>query len=392
VVATLRAFLVRLEPFADPALALVVFGLSIQPLLTARDCGCDPAPDWGFVLVAAQCLPIAVRRRWPLPTTLVIGALTTWYGLSSLPDPPVEYAGLIALYTVAAHASKREARFAAGVAVVAIAISFTVDADHADYQDYTVVTATFATAYLLGESSRNRRDRAAELEERAAQLERTRVAEAETAVVAERNRIARELHDAVAHHVSVMVVQAEAGPVAVRRNPERAVEAFDTISVAGKQALTEMRQMLGVLKTERGLREPQPGVEEIPDLVAGAVAAGLDVELTAAAEPGGPLPLTLSLAAYRVVQESLTNCLRHAPSAHVVVKVEYGETVDIDILDDGSRGTPGRWKERSPDTGNGLVAMRERVGLVGGSLTIGPTSEGGWRVHAVLPRTIGSQV
>jgi signal transduction histidine kinase len=381
----LRALKKRLSPFADPALALLVFGLSIQPLLNARDCGCDAAPDWGFVLVAAQCIPLAFRRRWPLPTTLATGLLTTWYGLSALPDPPVAYAGLVALYTVAAHGSRRESRIAAGVAVVAIATSFVVDAGNADYQDYTVVTATFATAYLLGESSRNRRARAAELEERALQLERTRVAEAETAVVAERNRIARELHDAVAHHVSMMVVQAEAGPVAVNGQPDRAIDAFDAISVAGKQALAEMRQLLGVLKSdEGGPREPQPGIEQVPDLVSGAAAAGLDVNLTIV-RAAASVPLAVSLATYRVVQESLTNCLRHAPSAHVDVRVEHGDRLEISVDDDGSLPSSPGWQEPRAEAGHGLVAMRERIVLVGGALEYGPKAGGGWSVHASIP-------
>jgi signal transduction histidine kinase len=359
--------------------------LSIQPLLSAADCGCEPSPGWAYALVAAQCLPLTVRRRWPLPTTLVVGALTTWYGLSSLPDPPVYYAGLVSLYTVAAHASRKESRAAAAVAVVAIILSFVIDAGKADYQDFTVVVTTFATAYLLGESSRNRRERAGELEERALQLERTRAAEAATAVVAERNRIARELHDSVAHHVSMMVVQAEAGPVAVDQQPDRAVDAFDAISAAGKQALAEMRELLGVLKSDQGgQREPQLGIEQVPDLVAGAAAAGLDVDLDVRGQTS-PLALAVSLAAYRIVQESLTNCIRHAPTAHVDVLVDHTDGLEIRVDDDGAATPPPGWREPPGQSGHGLVAMRERVTLLGGTLEVGPKGGGGWRVRASIP-------
>jgi signal transduction histidine kinase len=239
----------RLEPLADPALAVATLVLSLLPLLAARDCGCDPAPTWAFVLVAVECAPLAVRRRWPFGATLVIGAMSMAYGVANLPDPPVAYATLVGLYTVAAHASRRKANVAAVLAGVGLVSVVLWDKTHSDYQDLVVNAAVFATAWLLGDSARNRRDRAVALEARAAQLERTRAAEAEAAVVAERNRIAREMHDVVAHHVSMMVVQAEAGPVAMQRDPAAAAAAFDTISAVGKQALAEMRRLLGVLKT-----------------------------------------------------------------------------------------------------------------------------------------------
>jgi signal transduction histidine kinase len=385
----LPAWLRRLRPLADPAIALVVFGLSAQPLLNRGDCGCDDIPGWAWVLIAAQSAALAVRRRWPLSVVIVVGLLSAVYGLSSLPDPPVYYAGLVALYTVAAHSTAAGAYIAAAMSAVAIVVTLIIDAPNSDYQDVTVVVATWATAFLLGESARHRRERATQLEERAAQLERTRAAEASAAVTAERNRIARELHDAVAHHVSMMVVQAEAGPVVVDTDPGRARQAFDTISASGKQALAEMRQLLGVLKrADSAPLEPQPGVDQLDDLVRGAEAAGLEVSLTVTGERA-PLPLAVDLSAYRVVQEALTNCIRHAPHASVHVVVQYGEELVLDIIDGGSDGHRVEWGDAPAATGNGLAAMQERVAMVGGSINAGPLRDAGWSVRAVLPTTRG---
>ena len=255
----------RLDRVTDPVIAGLVFLLSLPPLLREDDCGCAPVPAWAFVLVAAQAAPLVFRRRWPFTTAWVIGVFTITYGLTSLPDPPVAYAGLVSLYSAAAHASRRLANASAVIAAAGIGLALVADLPDSDYEDALVTYLMFATAWLLGNGARNRRERAVELEERAAALERTRAAEADRAVVEERNRIARELHDVVAHHVSMMVVQAEAGPVAVDRDPERAVAAFDTISATGKQALTEMRRLLGVLRSDGGDRlSPQPGAGPHP--------------------------------------------------------------------------------------------------------------------------------
>jgi len=386
----LNAWLARLRPLADWAIALVAFGLSAQPLLSRGDCGCEHIPRWAWVLVAAECAPLAVRRRWPFPVVMVVGLLSAAYGLSSLPDPPVYYAGLVALYTVAAHASARLAYTALAVSAATIAVTLVLDAPNGDYQDVTVVVATWATAFLLGESARHRRERAARLEERAAQLERANLAEAAAAVEAERNRISRELHDAVAHHVSMMVVQAEAGPVVVDADPDRARAVFDAISASGKQALAEMRQLLGVLRQpEDAPLVPQPGVDQVRDLVDRAESAGLEVSLTVKGERP-PLPLAVDLSAYRVVQEALTNCVRHAPNSPVQVVLEYGDDLVVDVSDAGPGGDRIDWGDAPAATGNGLAAMRERVTMVGGTLRAGPREPAGWSVRAVLPTRMPS--
>jgi signal transduction histidine kinase len=384
VTSDLRHLMRRLEPLADPALAVAVFVLSVLPLLEEHGCDCVPSPAWAFLVVVGECLPLAVRRRWPFAVSLVVGGFSMAYGIANLTDPPVFYATLVSLYTVAAHASQRKANVAGVLAGLGLFGVVGWDRTHSDYQDLVVNGAVFATAWLLGESARNRRDRAVAMEARAEQLERTRAIEAEAAVVAERNRIARELHDVVAHHVSMMVVQAESGPVALQRDPQAAVESFDAISAVGKQALAEMRRLLGMLRTgDDASLAPQPGVAQLADLVAGVRSAGLDVEFDVSGVPR-PMPPAVDLTAYRLVQEALTNCLRHAGPSRVAVQARYDDAaLHLDVLDDGLGGVD--WNADDANGGHGLVAMRERVSMVGGTLDVGPREGGGWAVRAALP-------
>ncbi len=372
----------RLERLFDVALAAAVLLLSLLPLLL-DDCDCDSVPAWAFVLVVAQAVPLVWRRRFPVVTSLLSGMLALTYGLSWLPDPPVPYAGLVGMYSVAAYASRGWAWAAAGIAAASIGIAMIVDPS-ADVQDVAVNFLVFAAAWLLGDGTRARRERAGEAEQRAVQAERTRTAEAERAVVAERNRIAREMHDVVAHHVSLMVVQAEAGAVAVQRDPEHVVDAFDRVSATGRKALAEMRLLLGVLRAdETAARAPQPGLDRLTELVDGVRATGLVVELAVEGE-SRPLPPTVDLSAYRLLQEALTNVSRHARAEQVQVRVVYAaDALLLEVVDDGHGGEPD-----PTGGGNGLVAMRERVTLVGGSLEVGPRPDvAGWRVAARLPTT-----
>ncbi|WP_193613626.1 histidine kinase [Nocardioides lijunqiniae] len=372
----------RLDPLLDPFVATVVGVLSLLPLLRMDDgCGCPPAGWWAYGIVAAQCAPLAVRRLFPFVAPLATGVATMVYGITDLPDPPVPYAALVSLYTVAAYAPRAWANGAGAFAVAGVAAVFVVDWPQWDAEDLSVSVLLMSTAWLLGEATRSRRDRAAQAEARAAQLERARAAESEAAVAAERNRISRELHDVVAHHVSMMVVQAEAGPVVVHTDPDRAAATFDAISSAGKQALSEMRRLLGVLREEGAAPlAPQPGVSALQGLVDGVREAGLDVRL-AVRLPNDPLPPAVDLTAYRLVQESLTNCLRHAGGGHVSVEVgSRAGALHVRVVDDGVGGTV-----RRREGGHGLAAMRERVQLVGGTLEAGPRPEGGWAVTASLP-------
>ncbi len=364
----------------DALLAALVLVVSLQPLLAAADCGCEATSPWGYAVVVGECLPLVWRRRFPFSVSLVCGTFTTIHGLSDIPDPAVFFAGLVALYSVAAHGSRRLALLAAVIAAHAIALSMFLDRESADLSDFTLSSLTFATAWLLGDGARSRRLAAARAEDRAASLERTRAAEARQAVVEERNRIAREMHDVLAHSVSMMVVQAEAGPVVVERDPARAVQAFDAISATGKAALTELRALLGVLRDDdRGPLAPQPGLGQLPELAESVRAAGVEVELHVPAELPPTSP-AVDLAAYRIVQEALTNVVKHAGPARVVLRVAVADgRVRIDVADDGLGAAP------ATEAGRGLLGMRERAAAVGGSVTAGPDPAGGWRVHAELP-------
>ncbi len=382
----------RLEPLLDPFIALAVFVLSVLPLLQpagqvgqiGQDCDCPPIQWWAYVLVVAQCAPLGVRRRQPFLAPLAAGLAVMAYTLTDLPEPRVPYAVLVAIYTVAAYAPRRHATGAGVFAVVAVVVLYAIDWPNWDFEDLSTTVLLLSTAWLLGEMTRSRHDRAVQAETRAEQVERARRAESEAAVAAERNRIARELHDVVAHHVSMMVVQAEAGPVVVHSDPDRAAVTFDAISAAGKQALAEMRRLLGVLREDdTAPLAPQPGVAALPALVEGVREAGLDVRLDLDPDPGlvAGLPPLVELAAYRLVQEALTNCVRHAAATQVVVEVSSnGGSLSVRVSDDGVGGTV------APRAGgHGLVAMRERVLLADGQLSAGPRHGGGWTVEAEFP-------
>ncbi|NHC47667.1 sensor histidine kinase [Motilibacter aurantiacus] len=374
----------RRELLADVGVAVVALVLLLQPALHNPDCDCDSYPWWGYALAIGSALPLVWRRRFPFVTSGLTGAFSLAVGLSSLPDPPVQAAGLVGLYTAAAYASRRLSVTAGAIATTAIGVAVLLDSS-ADAQDVLVNYLLFSSAWLLGDSARGRRERADRLEERAAQLERARAAEAAAAVTAERNRIARELHDVVAHHVSLMVVQAEAGPVVVDRDPARAAAAFDSISATGKAALTEMRRLLGVLRSDDGPAAPlapQPGLDRVGELLERARGAGLDVRLEVVGDVR-PLPPAVELSAYRLVQEALTNAVRHAGPTRAVVRVAYAPAaLGLEVTDAG----PGR-EVPAPrgGAGLGLVAMRERVAVVGGTLVAGPRDGGGWAVRAELP-------
>jgi len=377
-----RAWRTPVEPIVDVAVAAAVLLLSLLPLLSADDCGCD-VPGWAHIVVAAQSLALVWRRRWPFVVALVCALTSMVYGVAALPDPPVSYAALVGLYSAAAYASRRLAYAAGAFAAVGIAVALLLDMANADLQDVAVNYLVFATAWLLGDNTRTRRERAARLEEQVLQAERDRDLEARRAVVEERNRIAREMHDVVAHHVSLMVVQAEAGPLVVERDQAAAVQAFDAIGATGKQALSEMRQLLGVLRDDAPAdREPQPGADQLPQLVDQVRAAGLLVDL----DIGGdvrPLPPAVDLSLYRLVQEALTNVSRHAGKARANVRVQYDrDEVRVRVVDDGVGG-----RDPTRSGGHGLVAMRERVTLVGGTLSVGAVPGGGWSVTASLPLT-----
>jgi signal transduction histidine kinase len=337
-------------------------------------------------LVLLQTLPLTWRRRRPLAVSLATGLATAAYGLAPWPDlaTPAPLGGVIGLYSVAAWGGRRAALIAGAVAATIVVVVMSLPRTDADLVDAAFVSLALVGAWILGDRARLQRAWTAELQDRAVRLERERAGEARRAVAEERARIARELHDVVAHHVSMMVVQAEAGPVAVERDPARATGAFEAIAGTGRQALVEMRRLLGVLRGDGDPAPslaPQPGLAQVPALIEQVGLSGLQVELVVEGEPG-PLPAGVDLSGYRIVQEALTNAVRHGGPGQARVLVRYGEhDLELRIRDEGN----GVGAAAGGRVGQGLVGMRERVNLFGGELRAGPRPEGGFEVAARLP-------
>jgi signal transduction histidine kinase len=388
-------------------LLTVVSLVTLASIWSECDGDCD---SWGVAVavVLATTVPLVWRRRHPLAVSLVTGMATAAYGVAHYPDlaMPIAIGGVVGMYSVAAWGSRRAALLAGGVAVVVGVVVMTLPRSDADVVDAAFVSLGLAGAWVLGDRARVQRALAAELQERAVRLERERAEEAHRAVAAERARIARELHDVVAHHVSMMVVQAEAGPVVVEPDPARAAGAFEAIAATGRQALVEMRRLLGVLRGDGDgdaapSLAPQPGLAQVPSLVEQVGRAGLRVELVVEG-PEAPLPAGVDLSAYRIVQEALTNAVKHSGSSRARILVRYGaDDLRLEIHDEGpaSNGVEpayngvesasGRRPTDSDRPGrsgrSGLLGMRERVALFGGELHAGPASNGGFTVDARLP-------
>jgi len=334
----------------------------------------------GMVAVAVAVL---VRRHrallglsiWMGVALVMAGFLTQPSELSSL------FLGLMLFpYAVGAHTEGRRAYFGLGLAVLTIVV-VALDSDAFVWGDIFFPGAFATMLWLAGRAVRSRSRLTAELHEAALRLHEQREAEAHAAVAEERRRIAREMHDVVAHSVSTMVIQAGGARRILGRDPARAVEAAALIERTGREALGEMRQLLGILHAGEDLATlaPQPTLLELDTLAERSRAAGLPVELAVEGERR-ELPPGVDLAAYRVIQEALTNALKHGGgSASVRVRYE-GEDLRIEVTDTGS-GKAGA----VAGSGQGLRGMRERVRVYGGELHAGPRPDGGFEVRAHLP-------
>jgi signal transduction histidine kinase len=338
------------------------------------------------VLLLLVTLPLAVRRRRPALTlltaagALVLGAFLVSH--SNGVPVGVFLAMLLAFYSVGAHCDDRHSALVGAVALAAIAA-----ADLARPGTFSAsgtrpaAWLAFAIAWLVGRDLRRRRQRVAELEDRAERLEREREEQALLAVAEERGRIARELHDVIAHGVSVIVVQAQAGPHLVG-DPQRVVGVFRAIESSGRDALVELRRLLGILRSEDEQLAigPQPGLGSLESLVEQMRTSGLPVELRIEGEPVH-LPAGIDLSAYRIVQEALTNVVKHAGDAAAEVVIRYeARALELDVVDDG------RGRSTSLNgSGHGLIGMRERVALYGGTIDAGSRDGGGYAVRARLP-------
>ncbi len=361
------------------ALALAVF---YSPAAIGPN-GETPDHAWAVVpLVLAQTLPLAFRRVRPLTVlgiTLVSGIALN---VAFLDSPTLPIGVAVALYTVAAHCDRSVAERAGLVTAVTLPVPIFVAAG-SDATSVLPPLLIVGAGWVVGDNLHTRRAYLRELEAKAVRLEREREEEARRAAARERARIARELHDVISHNVSVMVVQASAGADVFDARPHRARAALSAIEATGREALGELRRLLGVIRAEEdpdAALSPQPGLERLGGLLAQVRAAGLRVDLTVEGERV-PLPAGMDLAAYRIVQEALTNTLKHAGASEAGVRVRYGDgELAVDVLDDG--GAPGNGMSGG---GRGLVGMRERVALYGGRLSAGPRSGGGFEVSARFP-------
>lgn len=371
----------RHHGLVDALIAAVAALAGVTEVLVMSD---RSGPLVANVLVAlAYTVPLAWRRRAPLAVAAAVVAATLLMGLalSPLENLFVPLAALLAsAYACGAHRDGREA--IAGLLLVALALpALTATMDDRVPADYVFPSLLVAVAWLAGRAVRARTRLAAELHEAAARVAEATEEAQRVAATEERRRIAREMHDLVAHSMSVMVVQAGGARRILDRDPARALEAATKIERTGREALGEMRHLLGMLNgaDHAPALAPQPTLGEVGELVTRARSAGLPTVLEFRGERRS-LPAGLDLAAYRIVQEGLTNALKHAGRAPTTVTVDWSdEVLTLEIRDHGSAGA------RDGSAGHGLVGMRERVRLYGGEIEAGPADGGGWRVRAVLP-------
>jgi signal transduction histidine kinase len=380
----------------DVLLGLFVAVMQVQGTVAKpADVGSRPLTDvgyLGFVLLAGSGLVLAVRRRWPVAVFLTVAVASLVYYASGFSDGPGWIGLFVALYTLTAYGDGRTSLVIAGVGITALATGWLIAA--ADIEPAAAIGWVFfriaasVMAAALGESVRSRHVTAAEALERARLAERTREEEARSRVDAERLRIAREVHDTVAHAVAIINVQAGVTAYLLDKRPEGAREALVTIEQTSAQALHELRAVLGVLRDSDNGRVPRPGLEQVGDLTAMAREAGLDIKLEATSSTA-PLPSAVDHTAYRIVQESITNVIRHVGPTRVTVALDYGaDALEVRVTDEGDRDAAGDDAAGSPPPagpGRGIVGMRERCGLLGGELTAGPRPTGGFEVRARLP-------
>ncbi len=361
-----------------------------------------------FLLVVLQAVPLTWRRRWPVAVFFAVGIPRSIYDQLGINFAPVPLGPAIAYYTVMDRCSTRT-RVAISALLIAGVIRSQLLPGHTEPYDFFVVVLPFAVAGTLGILSRTRRAYLQAVEARAAHAEAERNRQVALAAAQERTRIARELHDVVAHHVSLMAVQSEAAASLLPGRPAEAAKSVEIIGQTARDALAELRRLLGVLRGPadvdgRATTSPSPSVSELDEVLGQVRRAGIAVNLRIEGSPS-KLPPGVDLTAYRIVQEALTNTVKHSGAGEAAVTVSYEPGyVTVSVTDtgdgaiavtagrqagragDGRPGPPGGGAARPAVSGGfGLAGIAERVASCGGSLTVGPGAAGGFAVTARLP-------
>jgi signal transduction histidine kinase len=390
------------------ALALVAYNVgSLIPVTSQLN-----LPVAAFVLVVFQALPLAWRRRWPVPVLFAVGIPSQFYNTLGIPYGGVPFGPMIAYYTVMDRSSTRARRWVTVLTLIGIVNVQFLPYHHGAYSFLTGLLE-FGVAGIAGVLSRTHRAYTREIETRAEHAEAERERQVALAAAEERTRIARELHDVVAHHVSLMAVQSEAAASLLPDRPEQASKSVQVIGDTAREALTELRRLLGVLRGPSGadhrqpVTAPSPSIGELDDVLVQVRQAGIAVDLRVEGSPSKLAP-GVDLAAYRIVQEALTNTVRHSGAATAAVTVSYepgyitvsvtdtghgplavtvGQQAEpaVSAAGNGSGGGNGAVARPAGSGGFGLAGIAERVASCGGSLTVGPGQSGGFAVTARLP-------
>ena len=388
----------------DVLLALFIVVMQVQGTVTRANGDPEsvlrPLADFGYLgylLLVAGGAVVVVRRRWPVTVFVATALASLAYYALDFPDGPGWLGLFVAIYTLTALGDGRRSLVTAGVGIATLAPCWLIAA--ADVEPPAAIGWVFfrigasVMSAALGESVRSRKFIAAEALERAELAERTREEQARARVDEERLRIAREVHDTVAHAIAIINVQSGVTAHVIDKRPERARETLLAIEQTSSRALQEMRAILGVLRDADDGRVPHPGIGQIDELTTKAREAGLDVDFEATSPPP-PVPSAIGSAVYRILQESITNVIRHAGPTRVTVALDYGaDTVAVRVTDEGRREAAlHTGKDRANDglagpdePGRGILGMRERCQLLGGELDAGPLPGGGFAVTARLP-------
>jgi signal transduction histidine kinase len=374
---SVRARAAAIDPLLLDAVLALAFAVGAGLQLLAE----QPGDVRKLLPVSFTCLPLVARRRYPIAAHFVqvLAAVLT----QRQPVPLSLVAIFVGVYSVAVY-SRWRVPYLIWLLIGAGLLGVLFPESSPSMPAWALMLVAGIGVWLAGNTVRERNARAQMLEERAQRLERERELSTQVARADERERIARELHDVVAHSVSVMVVQAGAARTTLTRQPDRAAEALVAMEASGREALRELRQLLGLLtdQTSGPSLTPQPGLDQLNALVDRVGQAGLTVDLQVEGTPR-PLPVGLDLTAYRILQEALTNALKYAKGAVTHVRVAFDETeLRLEVVDSG-----GTRSEFADGAGRGLLGIQERVAMFGGDLEVGERPEGGFAVRARLPLT-----